>query len=51
VGELSKSRVAIFVIDYLQKIQTWLNFPEYEELREVGEKYDKFRNHAVPGVP
>jgi uncharacterized protein (DUF1330 family) len=51
VGEAPKSRVAIFVFDNLQQIQTWLNSPEYKELRKVGEKYAKFRNYAVPGVP
>ena len=51
VGEPPKSRVAIFVFDDLQQIQTWLNSPEYKELRKVGEKYAKFRNYAVPGIP
>ena len=51
VGEPPKSRVAIFVFDDLQQIQTWLNSPDYKALRAVGEKYAKFRNYAVPGVP
>jgi uncharacterized protein (DUF1330 family) len=51
VGEPPKSRVAIFMFDDLQQIQTWLNSPEYKELRKVGEKYAKFRNYAVPGIP
>jgi uncharacterized protein (DUF1330 family) len=51
VGEPPKSRVAIFVFDDVQQIQTWLNSPEYKELRKVGEKYAKFRNYSVPGVP
>ena len=50
-GEPPKSRVAIFVFDDLKQIQTWLNSPEYKELRTVGEKYAKFRNYAVPGIP
>ena len=50
-GEPPKSRVAIFVFDDPQQIATWLNSPEYQELRKVGEKYAKFRNYAVPGVP
>jgi len=50
VGEPPKSRVAIFVFDDLQQIRTWLDSPEYKELRKVGEKYAKFRNYAVPGV-
>jgi uncharacterized protein (DUF1330 family) len=49
-GEPPKSRVAIFVFDDLQQIQTWLDSPEYKELRKVGEKYAKFRNYAVPGI-
>jgi uncharacterized protein (DUF1330 family) len=51
VGEPPKSRVAIFVFDNLEQIQTWLNSPDYKELRKVGEKYAKFRNYAVPGIP
>ena len=51
VGEPPKSRVAIFVFDDLQQIQTFLDSPEYKELRKVGEKYAKYRNYAVPGVP
>ena len=50
-GEPPKSRVAIFVFDDLQQIQTWLNSPDYKALRAVGEEYAKFRNYAVPGVP
>jgi uncharacterized protein (DUF1330 family) len=51
VGEPPKSRVAIFVFDDLQQIQTFLDSPDYKELRKVGEKYAKYRNYAVPGVP
>jgi uncharacterized protein (DUF1330 family) len=51
VGEPPKSRVAIFVFDDLQQIQAFLNSPEYKELKTVGDKYAKFRNYAVPGVP
>lgn len=50
VGEPPKSRVAIFVFDNIEQIQSWLNSPEYKELRKVGEKYAKFRNYAVPGI-
>jgi uncharacterized protein (DUF1330 family) len=50
VGEPPKSRVAIFAFDNIEQIQTWLNSPEYKELRKVGDKYAKFRNYAVPGV-
>jgi uncharacterized protein (DUF1330 family) len=50
VGEPPKSRVAIFVFDNIEQIQTWLNSPEYKELKKVGDKYAKFRNYAVPGI-
>ena len=50
VGEPPKSRVAIFVFDNIEQIRTWLNLPEYKELKKVGEKYAKYRNYAVPGV-
>jgi len=50
VGEPPKSRVAIFAFDSIEQIQTFLNSPEYKELRKVGEKYAKYRNYAVPGI-
>ena len=50
VGEPPKSRVAIFVFDDIAQINAWLNSPEYQELRKIGDKYAKFRNYAVPGV-
>ena len=50
VGEPPKSRVAIFVFDNIEQIRTWLDSPEYKELKKVGEKYAKYRNYAVPGV-
>ena len=51
VGEPPKSRVAIFVFDDIAQINAWLNSPEYQELKKIGDKYAKFRNYAVPGVP
>jgi uncharacterized protein (DUF1330 family) len=51
VGEPPKSRVAIFVFDDIDQIRTWLNSAEYKQLKKVGDKYAKFRNYAVPGVP
>ena len=50
VGDPPKSRVAIFVFDNMDQIRTWLNSPEYVELRKVGEKHARFRNYAVPGI-
>jgi uncharacterized protein (DUF1330 family) len=49
-GDPPKSRVAIFVFDDVQQIRTFLDSPEYIELRKVGEKYAKYRNYSVPGV-
>jgi uncharacterized protein (DUF1330 family) len=51
VGEPPKSRVAIFMFDDISQIRAWLDSPEYKELKKVGDKYAKFRNYAVPGVP
>ena len=51
VGEPPKSRVAIFVFDDVEQIRRWLNTPEYKELKKIGDKYAKFRNYAVPGLP
>ena len=50
VGEPPKSRVAVFVFDDIAQINAWLNSPEYQELKKIGDKYAKFRNYAVPGV-
>ena len=50
VGEPPKSRVAIFVFDDIEQIRTWLNSPEYKELKKIGDKYARFRNYAVPGL-
>ena len=33
VGEPPKSRVAIFVFDNIEQIRTWLDSPEYKELK------------------
>ena len=49
-GDPPKSRVAIFVFDDIAQINAWLNSPEYQELRKIGDKYAKFRNYAIPGV-
>lgn len=49
-GEAPK-RVVLQVWDSMEKIQAWRNNPEYKELRQVGEKYAKFRSFAVEGLP
>jgi uncharacterized protein (DUF1330 family) len=50
-GELPKSRVVVLQWESLEKIQAWVNSPEYKELRKVGDKYAKFRIFAVEGLP
>ena len=49
-GEPPK-RAVVMVWDSMEKIQAWRANPEYIELRKVGEKYAKFRNFAVEGLP
>lgn len=44
-------RLVLQVWDSMEKIQAWRNNPEYKELRQVGEKYAKFRSFAVEGLP
>jgi uncharacterized protein (DUF1330 family) len=50
-GEPPKSRVVIHVWDSMEQLQGWFNSQEYKEARKIGEKYAKFRNFAIPGVP
>jgi uncharacterized protein (DUF1330 family) len=50
-GEPPKSRVAILVWDNMDQLQNWFNSPEYRETRKIGEKYAKYRNFAIPGLP
>jgi uncharacterized protein (DUF1330 family) len=47
-GEPPKSRVVIHVWDSMEQLQ---GSQEYKEARKIGEKYAKFRNFAIPGVP
>ena len=49
-GEPQKARVVIRQWESMEKIQAWLNSPEYKELRKVGDKSAKFRIYAVEGV-
>jgi uncharacterized protein (DUF1330 family) len=49
-GEAPK-RVVLQVWDSMEKIQAWRSNPEYKELRQVGDKYAKFRSFAVEGLP
>lgn len=50
-GDPPKSRIVVQVWDSLEKIQAWRNSADYKQLREVGDKYAKFRAYAVEGVP
>ena len=50
-GEPPKSRVVIHVWESMEQLQEWFNSPDYKEARKIGEKYAKFRNYAIPGVP
>jgi uncharacterized protein (DUF1330 family) len=36
--------------DSMEKIQAWRSDPKFKELRQIGEKYAKFRSFAVEGV-
>ncbi|MEH2590971.1 DUF1330 domain-containing protein [Bradyrhizobium sp. AZCC 1721] len=44
-------RAVVQVWDNMEKLQAWRNDPEYKKLREVGDKYAKFRSFAIEGTP
>ena len=44
-------RAVIQVWESMEKIQAWRNDPEYKKLREIGDKYAKFRSFAIEGMP
>jgi uncharacterized protein (DUF1330 family) len=44
-------RVAISSFDSMEKIQGWRNSTEFKQLREMGNKYAKFRSFTVEGMP
>ena len=50
-GEPPKSRVVIHVWDSIEQLQGWFNSQDYKDVRKIGEKYAKFRNYAIEGVP
>jgi uncharacterized protein (DUF1330 family) len=50
-GEPPKPRVAVIVWDSMDKLMAWRNSAAFEETREIGAKYAKFRNFAVEGLP
>jgi uncharacterized protein (DUF1330 family) len=43
-------RAVVQVWDSMEKLQAWRNDPEYKKLREVGDKYAKFRSFAIEGT-
>src|SRR5262245_50710834 len=43
-------RAVVQIWDSMEKIQAWRNDPEYKKLREVGDKYAKFRSYAIEGL-
>jgi uncharacterized protein (DUF1330 family) len=49
-GEAPK-RAVVQVWDSMEKHQAWRNDPEYKKLREIGDKYAKFRSFAIEGTP
>ena len=49
-GEPPKGRVVILVWDSMEQLEGWFNSPEYRKAREIGVKYAKYRNYAIPGV-
>jgi hypothetical protein len=43
-------RVALQQWDSMEKLQAYRNDPKFKELRQIGDKYAKFRSYAVEGV-
>ena len=43
-------RAVVQVWDSMEKLQAWRNDPQYKELRQIGEKYAKFRSFAIEGL-
>jgi uncharacterized protein (DUF1330 family) len=50
-GETPKFRVVILQWESLEKVQAWVNSPEYKDLRKIGDKYAQFRIFVVEGLP
>ena len=49
-GDAPKSRVVIMVWDNMEKLQGWYKSSEHQKALQVGAKYAKFREYAVPGL-
>ena len=43
-------RAVVQVWDSMEKLQAWRNDPEFKKLREIGDKYAKFRSFAIEGT-
>ena len=43
-------RAVVQVWDSMEKIQAWRNDPKFKELRQIGEKYAKFRSFSIEGM-
>jgi uncharacterized protein (DUF1330 family) len=43
-------RAVVQVWDSMEKLQAWRNDSQFKELRQIGEKYAKFRAYAIEGV-
>jgi uncharacterized protein (DUF1330 family) len=50
-GEKPKPRIVILRWESMEKMQTWLDSPENQSLRKIGDQYAKFRIFAVEGLP
>jgi uncharacterized protein (DUF1330 family) len=44
-------RVALQQWDSVEKAAAWFNGAEYQQIREIGNKYAKFRIFALEGLP
>ena len=44
-------RVAVNQFDSLEAIQAWRDTAQYKDARKIGDKYAKFREFAIEGLP
>jgi len=45
------TRITIQAWDSMEQVHAWRSTAEYKRVREIGEKYAKFRSLAVEGLP
>ena len=50
-GDPPKPRVALIQWESMEKVHAWRDTAEFKELRKIGDKYAKFRNFTVEGLP